>query len=196
MPTVIPIQETLRPILPVVHGCRDYNEEKRLLERIDRILILSGVEQLFLSLSVERFEAKTPGARGEDHLQAMERHIRNSRQALRCTVLKQLTNQSYRSLSAALARTPLYRWFCGCPDFEVVRVPGKSTLQDYAQWLPEEDMQKLLAVLHSTLANEDKAYMFGRPGSGSNGDDPRDQEIMRSGAGFFKKNMASTRVTA
>lgn len=161
MPTVIPIQETLRPILPVVHGCRDYNEEKRLLERIDRILILSGVEQLFLSLSVERFEAKTPGARGEDHLHAMERHIRNSRQALRCTVLKQLTNQSYRSLSAALARTPLYRWFCGCPDFEVVRVPGKSTLQDYAQWLPEEDMQKLLAVLHSTLANEDKAEQIG-----------------------------------
>jgi hypothetical protein len=46
----------------VVHGCWDYNEEKRLLERIDRILILSGVEQLFLSLSVERFEAKPPSS--------------------------------------------------------------------------------------------------------------------------------------
>jgi hypothetical protein len=36
MPTVIPIQETLRPTLPVVHGGRDYTDEKRLLERIDR----------------------------------------------------------------------------------------------------------------------------------------------------------------
>jgi hypothetical protein len=56
MPTVIPIQETLRPTLPAVHGCRDYTDEKRLLERIDRILTVSGVEQLFLRLSLERFE--------------------------------------------------------------------------------------------------------------------------------------------
>jgi hypothetical protein len=161
MPTVIPIQETLRPTLPVVHGCRDYTDEKRLLERIDRILTVSGVEQLFLRLSLERFEAKVAGTKAEDNLHATKRHIHNSRQALRCTILKHLTNQSYRPLSAALARTPLYRWFCGCPDFEVVRVPGKSTLQNYAQWLPEEEMQKVLAALHAALANEDKAQEIG-----------------------------------
>ncbi len=61
----------------------------------------------------------------------------------------------------ALARTPLYRWFCVCPDFEVVRVPGKSTLQNYAQWLPEEEMQKVLAALHAALANEEKAQEIG-----------------------------------
>ena len=109
MPTVIPIQETLRPILPVVHGCRDYNEEKRLLERIDRILILSGVEQLFLSLSVERFEAKTPGARGEDHLQAMERHIRNSRKALRCTDLKPIADHVLQATRPVLQAFSLLR---------------------------------------------------------------------------------------
>ena len=134
MPSGIPIQESLSPTLPVVHGCRDYNEEERLLERTDRILILSGVEQLFLSLSVERFDAKAAGTRTEDHFHPMERHIHKSRQALRCTILKHLTHLSSRPLSAALARTPLYRRFCGCVDFEVVRVPGKSTLQDYAKW--------------------------------------------------------------
>jgi hypothetical protein len=52
VPTVIPIQETLRPTLRVVRGCRDDTDEKRLLERIDRILKVSGVEQLFLRLSL------------------------------------------------------------------------------------------------------------------------------------------------
>ena len=114
MPTVIPIQETLRPTLPVVHGCRDYTDEKRLLERIDRILTVSGVEQLFLRLSLERFEAKVAGTKAEDNLHATKRHIHNSRQALRCPILKHLTNQSYPPLSEALVRAPLYRGFCGC----------------------------------------------------------------------------------
>jgi hypothetical protein len=46
------------------------------------------------------------------------------------------------------SRTQLYRQFSGCPAFEVVRAPGKSTLQTDAQWLPEEEMQKVLAALH------------------------------------------------
>ena len=43
----------------------------------------------------------------------------------------------------------------------LVRVPGKSTLQDYVSWLPKADMQKVLATLHTALADEDKAAQIG-----------------------------------
>ena len=73
MPPVIPIQETPRPILPVVLGCRDYNDEQRQLERIDRILTFSGVEQLSLSLSMESFEGEAADTRSEGDLKSRER---------------------------------------------------------------------------------------------------------------------------
>ena len=166
MSPILPIQEPLRPALPTVLGCKDYHQEQQLLERVDRILVGSGIEGLFLRLSVEQFEARATQARerGEDAqvgAKALERYLRQSRQALRCTVLKHLTGESYRGLSAGLARAPLYRWFCGCADFEVVRVPGKSTLQDYAQWLPMESMEKILAALIVALADEERAREIG-----------------------------------
>ena len=46
MSRVLPIQESLRAALVEVRGCKDYDQEKRQLERVDRILRLSGVEQL------------------------------------------------------------------------------------------------------------------------------------------------------
>ena len=54
-------------------------------------------------------------------------------------------------MSRRLAAGPLFRWFCGLAELAAVRVPGKSTLQEYAHWLPAETMrprleQRLLAA--------------------------------------------------
>ena len=166
MNKVIDLQEFLRPALPVVMGCKDYQDEKRLLERVDRILVASGIEQIFLQASQERLEAeaaKRPvgAAGGQSGVAAQERYLRHSRRALRCTVLKNLTQESYRGMSAALARTPLYRWFCGCEDFALVRVPGKSTLRDYAHWLEREAMERVLDGLARALGDEERARQIG-----------------------------------
>ena len=53
MKKVIRIQDTFRPELPQVVGCRDYREQEELLLKADRILTESGVEQLFTRLSLE-----------------------------------------------------------------------------------------------------------------------------------------------
>jgi IS5 family transposase len=162
MSFILPIQEFLRPELPTVRGCADYAEEKRHLERVDHLLVRSGVEKLFLELSMDRFERRIAGHpnahRGNN---ARERHLRQSRLALRCTVLKHLTQQDYRGLSASLARAPLYRWFCGCPEFAEVRVPGKSRLREYAHWLEEEEMEKVLAALVAALRDDEQARAIG-----------------------------------
>jgi len=166
MSKVIAIQEHLRPAITPVLGCKDYEDEKRLLERVDQILKSSRVEETFLELSMEKFDAKTEelkaaGERVLDGAKAVERYLGHSREALRCTVLKNLIGGSYREMSKTLAMTPLYRRFCGLEDFEVIRVPGKSTLQEYAQWLPQAQMEKVLETLTLAVADEDRAREIG-----------------------------------
>jgi hypothetical protein len=95
MSPIIQIQEHLRPALPRVRGCKDYQEEEQLLKRADRILAGSGVEQKFLEKSFEHFSQKAramveAGEKVLDGPQAQVRHLEQARQALRCTILKGL----------------------------------------------------------------------------------------------------------
>ena len=166
MSKIVAIQEHLRPALQPVLGCKDYEDEKRLLERVDGILRRSGVERMFLELSQEQFDAnaakmKAAGEQVQTGAKAIERYLIHSARALRCTVLKNLVGGSYREISKALAMSPLYRWFCGSEQFAVIRVPGKSTLQDYAHWLPMGPMEKILATLTRAICDEDRAREIG-----------------------------------
>ena len=166
MNKIVAIQEHLRPALQVVFGCKDYEDEKRLLERVDLILRRSGVERMFLELSQEQFDAnaakmKAAGEEVQTGVKAIERYLRHSSRALRCTVLKNLVGGSYREISKALAMSPLYRWFCGLEEFSLIRVPGKSTVRDYAHWLSAEPMEKILATLTRAVCEEDHAREIG-----------------------------------
>jgi len=166
MAKIVAFQQSLRPAMPPVLGCKDYQQEKQVLERVDAILKRSGLERVFLEQSLEQFEAeaaklKAAGKQVQDGGKALERHLRHSSRALRCTVLKNLVGYGYRELSKALAMAPLYRWFCQLNEFEVIQVPGKSTLRDYAHWLPPERMEKLLEALSAAVADEDRAREIG-----------------------------------
>jgi len=166
MRKILAIQEGLRPALQPVLGCKDYEDEKRLLERVGMILRRSGVEQIFLELSLEQFDAnaakmEAAGERVQVGVKAIERYLKHSARALRCTVLMNLVGDNYREMSKGLAMSPLYRWFCGAEEFDVIRVPGKSTLWDYAHWLPAEKMEAVLATLTRVVADEDRAREIG-----------------------------------
>jgi hypothetical protein len=142
----------------VVLGCRDYQEQEQLLVRVDRILRESGVERLFVGLSLERFGAEASGKVSHADL---VRQSERSERALRCTVLKNLLGEDYREMSVRLAQCELFRWFCKLPELEAVRVPSKSTLQEYANWLPHEEMVKVLGVLREAMADETRAREVG-----------------------------------
>lgn len=166
MQKIIPLQETLRPVFPKVRGCKDYQDEEQLLLRVDRILLLSGVERLFLEKSLELFrqrgnEMVEAGGKVLDGPAAETRHMEHARRALRCNILKDLVGGSYREISKMLAMSPLYRWFCRCEDFEEIRVPGKSTLADYAKWLPLEDMEEVHEQLRRAVSDEEQARIIG-----------------------------------
>lgn len=152
------IQDYLRPALPRVLGCRDYQEQEELLLRVDQILKVSGVERLFVGLSLARYEAQSTEPVSLNNL---VRQSERSERALRCTVLKNILGEDYRGMSVGLAQCGLFRWFCKLPELEVVKVPGKSTLQEYANWLPHEEMEKVLGELSKAMADKERAREIG-----------------------------------
>ena len=126
--------------------------------RTDRILRLSGVERYFVELSLERLEAEATGPVSRKDL---VRHAERSERALRCTLLRHLLGEDYREMSVRLAQCELFQWFCKIPVFEVVKVPAKSTLHEYGQWLPHQEMEKVSARLREAMVDEMRAREIG-----------------------------------
>jgi hypothetical protein len=140
---ILPFQPTLCPALPLVWGNADYQEFEARLRRIDQLLSASGVEKSLVEQCLARYDRQFPAATTK----ARARHQRHSYRALRCNVLRGLLGEDYRGLSRRLAECPLFRWFCGLEELAAVRVPGKSTLQDYAHWMPAQTLRPLIEQL-------------------------------------------------
>jgi hypothetical protein len=154
LPELVPEQEHLSNFVTTVVGPIEYREWKQQLERIHEVLGLGGVEQMFQRLALAR--------RNEEERCAAEREKRTFRslsaaeqagcqrlssQVLRCNVARTLTGESLRDFGCRLAESTLLQWFCKLDRIDTVRIPGKSTLQRYSQWLPEEEMRKVIDTL-------------------------------------------------
>ena len=161
MPDSFTLQTELRPVLPVIRGCKDYTQQQKLLQRVDRILRASGLEDLFVELHRQDFiqhsDQRTRAVGPKEH----QRQAQESIQALRCTVLKNFLHCGYRELSQRLAECALYRWFCALREFPEVQVPGKSRLHHYAHWLSAAQMELVLSSLTKALVNEERALEIG-----------------------------------
>lgn len=163
---ILSIQEHLRPALPEIRGCKDYQEEQELLGQIDRILRESGIEDVWLRQCAEAFdlraaEQKIAGVEVKAGVRAKSNYMEQSRWALRCVILLRLTGMSFRKMSKQLAMSLLYRWFVRLPELALVRVPSKSRLQRYEQWLPAEKLEKIMEVLLAGVREPQKAVCLG-----------------------------------
>ncbi len=177
MSKIIPLQESLRRVIPEVFGCEDYRKEEELMERIDRILSVSGLEDVFLEECLKEKESREEqgkqrkASEAQDGASARQQKekstgwgasfLRNSRNALRCNILKHCLGLSFRELSKQLAMSPLYQWFCRLENFERIEVPSKSTLQKYSVWLSAASMKKILNKLTDALADKERATEIG-----------------------------------
>src|SRR2546429_7482307 len=154
LPELVPEQEFLTAYVDTVLGPIEFRLWKKRLERINDILGLSEVEKMFQRLSLRR--------RDEDEQRAAEQenrpfrplstgeqasYQRLSSQALRCHVVQILMGEDFRGFSCRLAESPLLQWFCKMDRLDEVRIPGKSALQRYSQWLAEADMRKVIDTL-------------------------------------------------
>src|SRR6202521_4148589 len=160
LPELVPEQEFLTAYVDTVLGPIEFRLWKKQLERIHDILGLSEVEKTFQRLSL--------GRRNEDEQRAAEKekrpfrplsageqagYQRLSSQVLRCNVAQTLMGEDFRGFSCRLSESPLLQWFCKMDRLdEMVRIPGKSALQRYSQWVPEADMRQVIDTLLKAAA--------------------------------------------
>lgn len=148
--------------MPQVIGNKDYTDFENQLARIDGLLRSSGVEALFVRLSLDALRAEAREAGVQLTAAHIARHQQQSRLALRCEVLRELLlRPSYRDMSRRLAESALCRRFCGIGEIERVRVPGKSRLQTYSTWLAPEAMRAVLDELLRSAGSELGAARMG-----------------------------------
>jgi len=148
--------------LPQVIGNKDYTDFEIQLERIDGLLRGSGVEALFVRLSLDALRAEDREAGVELTDAHIARHQEQSRLALRCEVLRELLMRpAYRVMSRRLAESALCRRFCGIGEIDRVQVPGKSRLQTYSTWLAPEAMRAVLDELLRSAGSEPGAARMG-----------------------------------
>jgi hypothetical protein len=163
--TFIPCEEHFRPVLPTIEGNVDYLTLRAQLTTMDELLGTSGVENEFVTRSlehwiktlsqskVEQIELSGEGQSGAIRLEDLvggKQQIRfqeHSIRALRCSIARTLIVGSFRDFSARLADSPLLQWFCKVAQLDRVKVPAKSTVQRYATWLPQEEMREVINVL-------------------------------------------------
>jgi len=160
MTRIIPFQTELRPALPTVLGNVDYLRFEAQLKRMDEILLLSGVEELFVERGLEHWLAQADGR--VPSVKEQVKYQEQSRRALRCTVLKQILGEGYRGMSRRLAERQLFQWFCGLERLEVVRVPGKSQVARYFHWLPTQQLDEVVGRLIKAASETDSTTQVNR----------------------------------
>ena len=154
MSNCIQLQRELSQELPVVIGNKDYTIFRSTLERMMEIIELGRLDQVVCDYLVRITEEKrkqTADERGEDFSgllqKSLSRLYRIGQQALRCTIIRHLTGNSFRTFSCRLADSPLLQHFCMIDRIDAVKVPSKSTLERYEKMLPETVVREILGKL-------------------------------------------------
>lgn len=142
-------QQHLSPALRVIVGNADYRERRLLLERIDRELAMSGLEQRFILERIKQAESVgTLSARRRQNV------IKHAIRALRCTLARMLLGDDLRGMAVSLAESSLLQWFCRIDELDAVRVPAKSALQRYENMITAPDLKELNKMLIRYVADE------------------------------------------
>lgn len=143
---LLPFQPPLRPALPTIEGNVDYRRLRDELSRIDQIL-RSGPEQTFVLGATEHWLAQSQDPAQEVSASQLAQYQTQSRRALRCNIARTYLQESYRDFAAHLGDSPLLQRFCLLDELALIKVPAKSSLQRYAEWVEHEAVQKTLEGL-------------------------------------------------
>lgn len=153
----ISFQPELVETLPQILDNKEYSEYRRLLDRVDEILKLTGMDLEFAERHLEAIEearlaAGVAKAMSAKQVQAATRY---AVKAYRCTLAGLLLRKPYRELSILLADSATLRQFCTISRIENrVRVPSKSSLQRFANLFDEDFLRSQVDLLISKAASE------------------------------------------
>jgi hypothetical protein len=157
---ILPRQLKFDNDIPTIAGNADYVAEKELLLTMDEIISHSGIEERiitsFLDIAVfdkaaRLFVEDKPilfRLTHKEKLAAQERAV----VALRVAILRKHTGLSLRQFAQFLSHSPLYQWFCQINRFDTIKIPSKSTIDDYEKMIPpslSSDLDRRLLQLAS-----------------------------------------------
>ena len=158
---IVAYQPELSPELPVVIGNIDYHQYRTTLERIDQLLLNSGIERTFIQFYLSeaeclgREQALSEGKKyRRPGIEATARLEIHAFLALRCNIARSLESKSYRKMSRHLADSPLLQKFCGISRMDVIKVPSKSTIERYDKAVPESMVRDIINQLTKASTQE------------------------------------------
>lgn len=137
--------------LPLVQGNKDYRDHKELLENIDLLLDVTGIESALQEQELQKAFVLSGG-----HMTNKERMSLQlwASRALRCNIIRLLSGESFRELAFRLGESPLLQKFCHLIEFDRARIPSKSLLQTYSEFFDENQMREIINAL--TLSTQTK----------------------------------------
>ncbi|MDA3939702.1 MAG: hypothetical protein PF693_10370 [Spirochaetia bacterium] len=154
MSKILPFQNEFQGVLPVVIGNAEYNNFKALLFRIAEIIELSGIEKQAIEYVLEEAiqeglrSAKEEGKTIFELSEQLQMSIQEKvRLAIRVTIARKLTRQSYRPFSIRLAESQLLQHFCLIDRIDKIKVPSKSSLERYEKMFPENLIREMNTIL-------------------------------------------------
>jgi len=152
--STVPFQLPLRQQLPLVQGNADYQALRQTLQGISELIEGSGMDRTVLRFCRRRAKrearqkARSKRRGGAKLSDRQERWLQKAaRQALRCTVARELLQEPFRDLSCRLADSALLQQFCLLDTLEPIRVPSKSTLERFEKMVPEGLVRELVSDL-------------------------------------------------
>jgi hypothetical protein len=165
MENTIAFQGFLSPRLPEIINNKDYREYEALLNRIDEILRLSGMD---LEFAAHYVSSLTNGNKIELKAKQLKRYTEYAIIGLRCMILKQLLGSDFRELSVRLAESNLLRWFCQIGGVDIISVPSKSQLHRYSRCVSEEYLRDFIKKLFNKISAEDNILSLASPFNAKN----------------------------
>ncbi|MCD4654655.1 hypothetical protein K8T06_12080 [bacterium] len=158
MSQFIPFQSQIRQPLPIIRGSKDYQDFRRLLDRIDHILTQSGIEQEIVSKYLEIAK--------RDKYLSYPKAITNQKQirkALCCSIARNLTGLSFRKFRVRVADSPILQRFLRINEWGIIRVPSKSQCQRYEEMFSSEMIAHIIILLNQSAGDPGNLFQLENP---------------------------------
>jgi hypothetical protein len=153
MSKIIPFQNKLRQVLPVVTGNADYSNFKNLIMRVSDIIELSKIDKQATEYEIlmAKKELKPTSKLSDQILFSIQQ---KTTLAIRCIIARKLTKLPYRAFSIRLAESSLLQHFCQIDHIDIIKVPSKSSLERYEKMFPEEIIRELNTIIIKAATTE------------------------------------------